>query len=76
MPIYTYECGTCGHRFEALGKFEDATKPCPNERIVVAEAPGGAPLYRMCLGYGVRVPSVPAPAQFNCSMPTYQRKKT
>jgi len=24
MPLYEYECGTCGHRFEVIQKFSDA----------------------------------------------------
>ena len=23
MPLYEYECGTCGHRFETIRKFSD-----------------------------------------------------
>ncbi len=30
MPIYEYECGSCGHRFEAIQKMSDAVlKDCP-----------------------------------------------
>ena len=30
MPLYEYECGTCGHRFEAIQKFSDPlVDTCP-----------------------------------------------
>ena len=30
MPIYEYECGTCGHRFEQIQKFSDPPlEACP-----------------------------------------------
>ena len=30
MPIYEYECGSCGHRLEAIQKMADlALKDCP-----------------------------------------------
>jgi putative FmdB family regulatory protein len=30
MPLYEYECGTCGHRFERIQKFSDPPeKTCP-----------------------------------------------
>ena len=30
MPIYEYECGSCGHRMEAIQKMSDAVlKDCP-----------------------------------------------
>ncbi len=30
MPIYEYECGSCGHRLEAIQKMSDpALKDCP-----------------------------------------------
>ena len=31
MPIYEYECGSCGHRFEAIQKMSDPVlKDCPS----------------------------------------------
>lgn len=44
MPIYEYQCGSCGHRFERIQKFSDpAQSECPNcgqpvERLVSAPA--------------------------------------
>ena len=30
MPLYEYQCDTCGHRFEVIQKFSDAlVKVCP-----------------------------------------------
>lgn len=30
MPLYEYECGACGHRFESIQKFSDAPlTECP-----------------------------------------------
>lgn len=30
MPLYEYQCDTCGHRFEAIQKFSDAPlETCP-----------------------------------------------
>jgi putative FmdB family regulatory protein len=30
MPLYEYECGACGHRFESIQKFSDApVERCP-----------------------------------------------
>ena len=31
MPMYEYECGACGHRFEQIQKFSDSPiKICPS----------------------------------------------
>lgn len=30
MPLYEYECQSCGHRFEVIQKFSDAPPVCPN----------------------------------------------
>jgi putative FmdB family regulatory protein len=31
MPLYEYECGACGHRFEIIQKFSDGPpEACPN----------------------------------------------
>jgi putative FmdB family regulatory protein len=31
MPMYEYECGACGHRFEQIQKFSDPpVKVCPS----------------------------------------------
>jgi len=67
MPIYRYRCETCGHEFEDLGKFEESEKPCGRSELGLEMA---------CTGTAKRIPSIPAPAQFNCSMPTYQKPKT
>lgn len=29
MPLYEYECQSCGHRFEVIQKFSDAPPVCP-----------------------------------------------
>ena len=29
MPIYEYNCPSCGHEFEAILRFSDPTPPCP-----------------------------------------------
>ena len=29
MPIYEYECTSCGHRFEKMGKIGAEAPPCP-----------------------------------------------
>ena len=37
MPIYTYECETCGERFEAKQSFSDAPLTvCPTSNVVIA----------------------------------------
>jgi putative FmdB family regulatory protein len=61
MPIYEYECPKCGLRFDAFDKFTD-----PTERSCQGAN---------CDGTAKRVPSVPSPAVFKCSMPTYQKPK-
>ena len=44
MPLYEYQCKTCGHRFEVIQKFSDSTaKKCPKcgktvERLVSSSA--------------------------------------
>jgi putative FmdB family regulatory protein len=58
MPLYTYECQICGHTWDALGAFTDVEQSCPKE------------LSHRCPGMGKRIPSIPAPATFNCPMPT------
>ena len=60
MPIYEYLCPKCGLKFSAFDKFTD-----PTERSCEGQ----------CDGTAKRVPSVPAPAVFNCDMPTYQKPK-
>lgn len=64
MPIYDYECLKCGLRFDSFGKFSDVTTHC--ERV---EHDGID-----CDGIAKRVPSIPAPAKFNCEMPTAPTK--
>ena len=29
MPLYEYQCESCGHRFEVIQKFSDAAPVCP-----------------------------------------------
>ena len=29
MPLYEYQCESCGHRFEVIQKFSDASPVCP-----------------------------------------------
>ncbi len=60
MPIYEYECPKCGHRFDVIEKFSD-----PIERSCEAAN---------CDGTARRVVSRPAPAIFNCEMPTAPTK--
>lgn len=73
MPIYTYECDTCGYRFDDMAPMDSVPyRPC-EQQTVQGPLPAGL---RQCSGTAKRIPSLPAPAQFNCSMPTYQKKKT
>ena len=74
-PLYTYECPK-GHMFDELGGFDATTKPCPiftrnGETVTGSIQPGDV----TCNETAKRIPSVPAPAQFNCEMPTYQKPK-
>jgi putative FmdB family regulatory protein len=40
MPLYEYECGACGHRFERIQRFSDApVQDCPKC--------GGAPVHKL-----------------------------
>ena len=40
MPLYEYECGSCGHRFEKIQKFSDPpVKTCPKCRGKVRKLP-------------------------------------
>lgn len=40
MPLYEYECGSCGHRFEKIRKFSDPPlKVCPKCRGKVRKLP-------------------------------------
>lgn len=64
MPIYRYRC-EAGHEFEDL---ESIT--APSERPCTHFYPDE---YVECNLMAQRVPSIPAPAQFNCSMPTYRK---
>lgn len=77
MPLYTYECPK-GHIFETLGRFEDRELPC---EVYVEADPAGivdgfvTHEHSMCGEPAKRIPSMPAPAVFNCPMPTYQKRK-
>jgi putative FmdB family regulatory protein len=66
MPLYTFRCDTCGYQFEDLAPMDSVgERPC--EQLLV---PG------YCTGTARRVPSIPAPAQFNCDMShLYRRPK-
>lgn len=77
MPIYTYKCSTCGNtqeRIEPITTPTETTHPCPVFGRESTLPPNDQA--KECGGTLHRVPSVPAPAVFNCSMPTYQKKKT
>ncbi len=40
MPLYEYECGSCGHRFEKIRKLSDPPlKTCPKCRGKVRKLP-------------------------------------
>jgi len=40
MPLYEYECGKCGHRFEVIQKFSDRPKKkCPKCQGAVRKLP-------------------------------------
>lgn len=66
MPIYTYECRRCGYTFDDLAPMDSIPeRPC--RRPMVGD--------ELCDGTAVRIPSVPSPPVFNCSMPTYQKPK-
>lgn len=74
MPIYTYECQKCGHKFDAFDKFTDPQeRSC--EAIVATDVEWHPEGGERCDGTARRVPSVAA-FKFNCSMPTYQKPKT
>ena len=74
MPLYTYECQKCGHRFDSIEGFETRELPCKRK---YADSPDEQPPpdVPVCDGTAKRIPSV-ASFKFNCSMPTYQRPKT
>lgn len=44
MPLYEYQCGTCGHRFETIQKFSDPpVRQCPKcggavEKLIASPA--------------------------------------
>jgi hypothetical protein len=63
VPIYKYVC-EAGHEVEDL---EPIT--APNVRCCEAPLEDGD----VCRAWAKRVPSLPSPAQFNCSMPTYRK---
>ena len=66
MPIYTYECERCGTRYEEIHPYGTDWIPCTVQDHNDEQ----------CAGIARRIVSLPAPAQFNCSMPTYQKPKT
>jgi predicted nucleic acid-binding Zn ribbon protein len=65
MPIYVYLCEKCGVKFDAYDKYTD-----PMERACEAIVDDGHGGGEQCDGTAKRVPSIPAPATFRCSMPT------
>lgn len=73
MPIYEYLC-PAGHRFEALGKFDDREVPCTHVLDFSVDPSSG----ETCGLTATRVPSVPSPAVWGKGgpPPTYQRPKT
>lgn len=76
-PIYTYECDTCGRKFESMEAWTTQVLKCNKvlDTALLGDPPALTPT-RTCAGIAKRVPSLPAPAKFNCSMPTYQKPKT
>ena len=40
MPLYDFNCGTCGHRFEEMAKVEEKAIPClACQKIATRELP-------------------------------------
>lgn len=80
MPIYTYQCDMCGHKQDEIESIKTSTyttHPCPTNIIHGVDASkdeGYQVDGQMCTGTMRRVPSVPAPAKFRCSMPTAPTK--
>lgn len=76
MPLYTYQCDKCGFTIERLEDVHSKSEaaPCPVRFQDRAMTPLQS--FSDCGGTIRRIPSVPAPAVFNCPMPTYQRPKT
>ena len=70
MPIYRYRCEYCGWEQEDLESIHAPSEKHDPHPCVCERQPS------TCDRLLKRIPSLPAPAQFNCSMPTYQRKKT
>jgi predicted nucleic acid-binding Zn ribbon protein len=40
MPLYEYECLDCGHKFDRIGKMDEAPPPCP--RLIGPGAANGS----------------------------------
>lgn len=69
-PIYTYRCDTCGYQFDDLAPMDSVPeRPCGKRYPTRDDLSGD-----ICTGIARRVPSIPAPAQFRCSMPTAPTK--
>jgi putative FmdB family regulatory protein len=69
VPLYTYRCDQCGYQFDDLAPMDSVShRPCEASDAVGTAA--------QCHGTARRVPSLPAPAQFNCDMShLYRRPK-
>jgi putative FmdB family regulatory protein len=48
MPIYEYQCGQCGHQFDAIQKFSDAPlSECPECKELALKKKISAPSFRL-----------------------------
>lgn len=48
MPIYEYQCGECGHQFDAIQKFSDAPlEACPECEKLALKKKISAPSFRL-----------------------------
>jgi len=62
MPLYEYECGACGHRFEIIQKFSDAPiTECPTCRGTLRKLQS-APAFQL-KGTGWYATDYPKPGQ-------------
>lgn len=64
-PIYSYQCDRCGYQLDDL---ESINSPSVPRKCPVTKEEG-------CGGMMHRIPSIPSPARFNCSMPTPQKPR-
>jgi hypothetical protein len=74
-PIYSYQCVKCGYLFDDLLPMNSTSElPCrrPAGADDTLDDSGEDDL---CDGTAFRIPSVPSPAVFRCSMPTPQKPR-